>query len=105
MTLGKKIATACAGLVGLSALTGAAASYGLYRMKATTHRLASGPVTSNYLTGRMDSNAQGIALRMSLHIMADNPLDAQQLETEIADLEKIWREAKQDYEQLAVTAD
>jgi len=100
MTIGQKIALVCGVLIALSVVLSVVSLVTLGRLNHATQAIVTDPLPSNYISGRLASEAEKILVWMNVHIQSESPEEMVNLESRIADRLRQWQEDRQDYSKL-----
>jgi methyl-accepting chemotaxis protein len=98
MTIGKKISTVCAVLVGLTVVTGTAALVSVSRMETKLHSVVEDALDGILYMGRTESAGKEIRLDLLKHILSDTQPEMDQIEGDLARHQAKFTEVLKAYE-------
>jgi len=101
MTIGRKIWGGCGGMAVLTAVLGWTAIYNVGRLHETARVLGNDSLPRTYLSGRLNTGAKAILIRMSLHMQSDSATEQAKYQKYLVDRAKQWRQEIQEYERHA----
>ncbi len=103
MTIGKKIALACAALVALTIVLGTVSIVNTNRINNDVHSIVQGPLPGIYSVGVMQNDLKDQKTAMVEHIASSTPERKAQADARIADLESKFEAEMKNYEKTIQT--
>ena len=100
MTIGRKIITLSAALLGCNLAIGVASLVQIQKLGDSTELLTANTVPSVYISGRVNTGAKAILLRIHRHFTSNSPQEMDKFEAYLEDRNKSVREELNSYEKL-----
>src|SRR5215471_3239541 len=101
LTIGNKIWFACVFMGATTMALTVTAFLTINRIHGAAKVLADGALPDTYLSGRLNTGAKAILIRMNLHMQSESPQKQAQFQKYLADRAKQWKEEAKSYESHA----